>query len=81
METATHGNGKGLDDLYILPASEQEAGAIVAYLDSREIRHHWGVSDTTGQSWHGKRFIEIPFGEGYASVIQQAVAGQNSATN
>lgn len=73
METATHGNGKGIDDLYVLPDDEREAGAIVAWLKSREVGHKWQTSDVAGQDWHGKRFIEIPFGEGYASVIQQAI--------
>jgi hypothetical protein len=74
MQTHTHGNGNGLNDLYILPDNADESQRITQYLKSREIGYEWSFSDVEGQDWHGRRFIEIPFGEGFLSVIQQATA-------
>jgi len=73
MKTATHGNGNGLDDLYILPDDEKERQRIADYLKSRGIRYNWSFSDVEGQDWHGRHFFELPFGEGLLGVIQQAV--------
>jgi len=73
MKTDTHRNSRGLDDLYILPDNDQERQRITDYLDWRQIDYHWSTSDVEGQDWFGKRFVEIPFGEGYLGVIQQAV--------
>lgn len=72
MQTNKHGNGNGLDDLYILPDSPQEGERIVSYL--RKVGHSfsWSYSDVEGQSWHGKRFIEIPFGESLLDAIREA---------
>lgn len=75
MKTNTHGNGNGLNDLYILPDDDQERQRITDYLDSRGIHYQWSFSDVEGQDWFGKRFIELPFGEGLLGVIQQAVSG------
>lgn len=74
MKTHTHGNGHGLDDLYILPDNDNEAKRITDYLAARGIGFDWSLSDVEGQDWFGKRFIEIPFGEGYLGVIQQAAS-------
>lgn len=80
MKTATHGNGNGLDDLYILPDDHAEAERITQYLFSRGMPHHWSASDVEGQDWYGRRFIEIPFGEGMESVIRAAVETRRTLT-
>lgn len=72
MKTTTHGNGRGLDDLYILPDDASEWSQIVGYLKSRSIAYQHSLSDVEGQDWFGKQFIEIPFGEGLRSCIEQA---------
>ena len=76
MKTDTHGNGNGLNDLYILPETPEETGTITRYLRHRAISHHWSHSDVEGQEWYGKNFIEIPFGEGLLGVIEQELAAQ-----
>lgn len=74
MKTATHGNGRGINDLYILPDNEQERQRIADYLKSRDILYEWSFSDVEGQDWHGRHFFDLPFGEGLLGVIQQAVS-------
>ena len=37
METDTHGNGNGLNDLYILPESNEEESKIIEYLEKNLI--------------------------------------------
>lgn len=74
MKTDKHGNGNGLDDLYILPDDEAESKRITDYLAARNIGFGWSTSDVEGQEWYGKRFIDIPFGEGLLGVIQQAAS-------
>lgn len=81
MKTTTHGNGNGLDDLYILPDNEQERQRIADYLKSIGIRYEWSFSDVEGQDWHGKHFFELPFGEGLLGVIQQSVSGPRYRCN
>jgi hypothetical protein len=71
MKTATHGNGRGLDDLYILPDSPEEARKITDYVRSINCSYSWSVSDVKGQDWYGKAFIEIPFGEPLLGDIQK----------
>jgi hypothetical protein len=75
MQTSTHGNGRGLNDLYILPDDSEESEKITDYLQKREIPYSWSFSDVAGQEWYGKRFIDIPFGESLLGVIEQAVKG------
>lgn len=74
MKTNTHGNGRGLNDLYLLPDNDGERDRITEYLKARGIPFEWTRSDVEGQEWYGKTFIEIPFGEGYLGVIKQALA-------
>ena len=63
MQLEKYGNGKGLDDLYILPESRNEYGEIIAYLESHNIRYKKMVSNLKGQSWYGKTFLVVPFGD------------------
>lgn len=74
MKTHTNGNGRGLDDLYILPDNSAERDRIEQYLKSRNIGYQWSYSDVDGQDWYGKHFLEIPFGSGYLGVITQVVS-------
>jgi hypothetical protein len=60
MKFEQHGNGNGLDDLYVLPESD-EWGKVIDYLDANGIRFTRSFSDVQGQDWYGKQFIEIPF--------------------
>lgn len=76
MKTSTHGNGRGLNDLYILPDDAAEGDCIVRYLKARGMGFQWSHSDVEGQEWYGKRFIEIPFGEGMESVIRDALTAK-----
>lgn len=63
MKTDTHGNGNGLNDLYILPETDYEEAILVRWLPSTGYRYRWQRSDNPGNDWHGKRFIVVPFGE------------------
>lgn len=73
MKTTTHGNGNGLDDLYILPDDQHEAERITRYLKERGQRFSWSASDVMGQDWYGKAFIEIAFGESLLPEIEAAL--------
>lgn len=73
----THGNGNGLNDLYILPADELEATAIARFLTERGRSFTWSYANVRGHDWYGKRFIEVPFGESLAAEIA-ARAGRGS---
>lgn len=70
MKTHTHGNGNGLDDLYILPDNHGEQRVITRWLLDHGIRYQWSYSNVEGQDWHGSHFIEIPFGERHAEGLQ-----------
>ncbi len=70
MKTTTHGNGNGLNDLYILPDNQHESDRITRYLKERGQRFSWSYSDVEGQDWYGKAFIEIAFGESLLPEIE-----------
>jgi len=78
MQTSNHGNGRGLNDLYVLPETTEERQVITNYLKSQDIGFSTSYSDVTGQDWYGKSFIEIPFGEGYEQVIRQQLENQEA---
>lgn len=67
---STHGNGKGLNDLYILPSSPEEADKIINFLKQSDRSFQWSVANVKGHDWYGKRFIEVPFGESLQSQIE-----------
>jgi hypothetical protein len=71
MKTSSHGNGNGLNDLYVLPESNDEKRSIELFLNNNKIDYINTYSDVEGQEWHGKAFIEIPFGETYKRRISQ----------
>jgi len=49
-------------DLYVLPESVGEKNKVVNFLDGNKLGWEWSYSNVGGQEWHGKYFIEIPFG-------------------
>ena len=74
MKTTKHGNGRGHDDLYILPDDHAEASRITGYLESKGFSYSWCQSDVEGQEWYGRSFIDVPFGEGMESLIREAAS-------
>ena len=63
-------------DLYILPESQDEREKVIAFLKRKAWTHHNSYSNVEGQAWHGKTFIEVPFGvtlkdELFKSIITQ----------
>lgn len=71
MKTTTHGNGNGLNDLYILPDDHAERDRITLYLLSIKQSYQWSRSDVEGQEWYGRWFFEIPFGESLLWEIER----------
>lgn len=70
-EFGSHGNGKGLNDLYVLPASQEEAAAIMSFLKEKDHSFHWVVANVQGHNWYGKSFLDIPFGESLQPEIEK----------
>ena len=73
MKTETHGNGHGLNDLYILTESKDEDKKILDYLDNINSDYNFIYSNVKGHEWYGKRFIEIPFGENLLEDIRKII--------
>lgn len=48
-------------DLYILPANASQSKLIEAFLKESKISFCLAYSDVKGQTWYGKKFIEVPF--------------------
>lgn len=71
MKTNTHGNGMGLNDLYLLPESREENSKIMMYLRTNGINYRCQYSDVEGQEWYGNVFIELPFGESHLDAIKK----------
>lgn len=71
MRTDTHGNGNGLNDLYILPNNPKEKERITNYLKSIDCLFTTVRSDVKGHAWFGLYFIDIPFGEYLESRIRE----------
>lgn len=69
----THGNGRGLDDLYILPESVDEHNNLKRYLDRKGIRYTMENADVEGSEWFGKVFFELPFMSGHRDSIDAEV--------
>ena len=76
MKTNTHGNGNGMDDLYILPDSHEESQRIVKYLRKTDRSFYWSRSDVEEHEWHGRSFIDIPFGGSLLNDIRAALLTQ-----
>lgn len=77
-EFGSHGNGNGLNDLYILPSSPEEAAKIIEFLKIKNHMFQWSNANVKGHSWYGKRFIEIPFGESLKPEIEQLVMSKQA---
>ena len=69
MKIDSHGNGNGLNDLYILPETEEETKKVMRYIEDNGLSYQWSRANVQGHEWYGKRFIEIPFGEAHKSKI------------
>ena len=48
-------------DLYILPETTRETNNLQSYCKTKKLAYMWQYSDVSGQAWHGKQFLEIPF--------------------
>ena len=79
MKATTHGNGRGLDDLYVLPENEHEKQDIMKWLDAKDQPFAWNRSDVPGQDWQGKWFLDIPFGAPLLDELSAALAQQGGA--
>ena len=70
MKFDKSGNGKGLDDLYILPESEKERKAIETYLNEKGVDYRFTRSDVKGQDWYNKFFFLAAFAESHKAAIE-----------
>jgi hypothetical protein len=70
MKFSSHGNGNGLNDLYILPETDKERELIKKFVKEKDIR---SMNTFIGQAdeWKGKVCFEIPFGEGWKNELQK----------
>lgn len=73
MQYDKHGNGKGFDDLYILPETEEEKNRVVEYLKRNNLNFSWRVSNVKGNDWYRKRFIDVPFCESWRKDIEKVM--------
>ena len=80
-EFGTHGNNVGLNDLYVLPSSPEEANKIEQYLKQNGRSYQWSNANVEGHAWYGKRFIEIPFGESLKEEIEKLQATPDMQTH
>lgn len=69
MKFDTHGNGNGLDDLYILPETFTEFQKIQKYLQENKISFVKTYSDVKGHDWFGKTFFLAAFAESHKDTI------------
>lgn len=74
MQTETHGNNNGLNDLHILPDNEDERNKIQKYLTDNKFGWDRVFSDVKGQAWYGKWFFQVFFAEKAEKDIRDAVA-------
>jgi hypothetical protein len=72
MQYDKHGNGNGLDDLYLLPESEEEKEMVVDYLKKNGLYYSIEFADGADKdsTWHRKFFILVPFAEGERKEIK-----------
>ena len=73
MKVVTHGNGNGLNDLYILPENDKERKHIPLIVKALGHECNLCYSDVKGQEWYHKWFIEVPFGECHLEDIKKAL--------
>lgn len=73
MKFSTHGNGNGLDDLYILPESSIEFEKLVGWAKQNNIRLLGFMGNVKGSDWYGKAGFEIPFGESFQEKIEESI--------
>ena len=71
MQIDTHGNGHGLNDLYILPDNAKETTEILIFLNNKCFNWYWSSANVEGNSWYGKQFIDVPFGESLSNELTQ----------
>jgi len=76
MKTATHGNGTGLNDLHILPETDEEARSIIEWLTREDLQYTWERANVKGHDWYGKHFIDVPFAEGLELKIYSEVTSE-----
>ena len=70
MQTDTHGNGNGLNDLYVLCETIYESGMVLAYLKKHNLSHSLSFSNVKGQAWYGKQFMIVNFAEPHCAAIE-----------
>lgn len=73
MKTDTHGNGHGLNDLYILPENDDEQERIFDFLLEKKQKWSFSYSNVKGHTWHGKRFIVVDFAECLLDDLEQCI--------
>jgi hypothetical protein len=70
MKFDKHGNGHGLDDLYVLPETQEELEKVVAFLKGKGRSFSFFRSTVSG-AWEGKMAIDVPFGESLKPEIEK----------
>ena len=73
MKTDTHGNGNELNDLYILPESNEEESKIIECLEKHGLGYQFSYGNVKGHEWYGKKFIEVPFCENWLEIIKKEI--------
>lgn len=71
MKFDKHGNGNGLDDLYVLPESPTERQYLQSYVNETKRSYEWTRGDVKGSEWYGKDFMILPFGQCLKMYIQE----------
>lgn len=77
MKFDTHGNGNGLDDLYVLPETTEEFKALQRYAAAALIQQRMGNYSAphckwfaASGDWAGRLALEIAFGASLRSEIE-----------
>lgn len=73
MKFDTHGNGNGLNDLYVLPESNDELRDIIKFLESIGQTFQMSYVNVKGHEWYGKSFLDIPFRQDLKTVIIESL--------
>jgi hypothetical protein len=76
MQTSTHGNGNGLDNLYILPDTNEEQQVIENWLRARSVGFRKVWSTVPADIWTRKEFLDVPFREDCEVPLRQYLAAQ-----
>lgn len=73
MQFDNHGNGNGLNDLYVLPESKFEREVVIGFLRRKQVYFQLSFGDVEGSDWYGKSFLEIPFMSSMQPELEDAV--------